>query len=261
MANEYIFQVDVDDDKGKPFGPVNKENLDIARFIYDFSEWLDESETVGQIDHVAIATAPPPPPQPPWQVDYPLDNTSATAPPPDVYPLTIVDVAIPCMEGLGVEIKVNAGTPGLTYVLSFAMTGTTSHRRRQVDTLVTIDWPLNPALVTPGDVTPTWTVPLIVGGSTALPLGFAGRVYIENDTTAPIQITLPPTPDIGQVVSTLDVFQNAAQYPVTFVGDGVDPINASSGDDFVSAISGDDLNFEWTGSFWALGSNKYLFLG
>ena len=268
MAHEYYFAVNTDDDKGIPFGPVNKDNMDISRLIIDFACWLDPSESITLLEHLLIK-AEPPALIPPWQANYPLDETSAIVYPVDTYPLTFYRNNI-IHEGKAVVLDMAAGTPGLTYVVSFVAQAGVSLRKREVDTLLTIDRPFNPLMVALGESIPTYEYPLFITMSTALPLGFAGRVYINNLQSAPITVTLPPSPLLGDVVSILDYGETATPYPVTFIGAfgseafsipsvSLDPCGPA--EFFVSNISGDDLTFEWTGAYWAIGTNLYPIQG
>jgi len=260
VGKEYSFTVDDDDDKGQAFGPVSKENIDIARFLIDFSCWLDTSETIAEIDYLMTAVQQPPQTLPPWQADYPLDTAVPATPPDDLYPLTLVSQEI-STNGLQVILKFSAGTPGLAYVVSFAARTSVSGRRRQVDILLAIDQPLNPAMVSPGDVPAgtSPTAPLVIGGTTALPLGFNGRVYVENASGGPITVTLPPSPTQGQLLSIVDINGNADANPITFKGNVSDLIYGAN--TFVTDLPYDDIRFEWTGSHWIMLAQHYGFLG
>lgn len=254
---EYSFSVDVDDDKGQPFGPVNKENMDLARFLIDFSCWLDTGESISKIEHLMIL-ANPPQTVPPWQQDYPLDQTSSTEVPVDSFPLLPWDQSINA-DGKSVRMAFTAGTPGLTYAVSFTCTGAVSQRRREVDILLVIDLPLNPGMVSPGDLPdPEAAGPTIINVSTALPLGFTGRLYVENTSGAPIQITLPPSPSLGDIISPVDIARNFVTFPCTYKGSVADLIYADN--TFLTTISGDDLSFEWAGDHWIVLTNRYGFI-
>lgn len=259
---EYYFSVDVDDDKGVPFGPVNKDNMDVSRLIVDFSCWLDPSESITELAHLMIL-AEPPASVPPWRSNYPLDETTIVTVPVDAYPLAFVRNQV-IHSGKAVALDMGGGTPGLTYVVSFVATAGVSRRRREVDILLVIDQPLNPGMValSPG-VTPVYVYPLVINMTTALPFGLNGRVYIDNTTGAPITVTLPPSPLMGDVVCFLDIGFTNGTYPVTFIGAfGSENILHPSGiTEFVSTFAGDDLCFEWTGTFWAVASKHYGFLG
>jgi hypothetical protein len=61
------------------------------------------------------------------------------------------------------------------------------------------------------------SVPISVTSSTVLPFGAAGDVSIANGTAAPVTVTLPPTPTMGQALKFKDTAGNAGTYPVTIV--------------------------------------------
>lgn len=62
---------------------------------------------------------------------------------------------------------------------------------------------------------------IVVGVTTALPAGYAGFVRAENQTSAPITITLPPAPTMGQEITIKDCSGNASLYPITINGGSV----------------------------------------
>lgn len=253
----------VESDTTQPFGPISKENLDITRLNFDFTCWLEDQEdattepisaviypVIGVESNLGKV----------WQADYPLDGAPGPPPPiSDDFPLTVQSVEI--SEGAKeVNVRVSAGTPGLTYIVSVVVSSATTKRRKQVDALVYVEDPLNPnlvALAAPDitDVSP----PLTISGSYVLPLGFAGRIYIENSSGAPITLTLPPTPTEYQRVAPVDINGNAATYPVTVVGATGDLIYGGSS--FVMDMNYDDLIFEYDGSHWIILASKYGFLG
>jgi hypothetical protein len=255
MAHEYYFVVNTDDDKGVPFGPVNKDNMDVSRLIVDFTCWLDPNETITQIAHMMIGaglcstanvgfgT---------WQSDYPLDcahlSTSTTTPPVDTYPLIFARTSV-FSAGKMVEIDVSGGTPGLTYAVSFTVTAGVSFRRRVIDICVAIDQPINPAMVGLGDVYPSFDFPLVVNSSTTLPYGFTGIVLVEI-AEDPITITLPTSPIMGHEIRIKDVFGNAASFHIT-----VNTVDGSLIDDtatYTIAFGFGNLGIVWTGSRWSI---------
>jgi hypothetical protein len=59
--------------------------------------------------------------------------------------------------------------------------------------------------------------PIAIPGSGALPVGSAGDVSIANITAAPITITLPPSPTLGQALKFKDTAGNAGTYTITLV--------------------------------------------
>jgi chitinase len=88
---------------------------------------------------------------------------------------------------------------------------------------------------------------MVVNFTQALPSGYRGFVRVENNTNAPIAITLPASPVAGQYVTLKDCYGNAGTYPVTIIGGGPSIEGAVS-----LAIS---FNYGWvdlmfTGSQW-----------
>ena len=219
--HEYYFSLDTDDDKGTPFGPVNKENLDISRLIVDMSCWLDPSESIIRLEHMMIYANPPSSVHH-WQSDYPLNGCgySSGGYTSDTYPLDFVRQSV-IHGGKVAAIDVAAGTPGFVYAVSFTATAGVSLRRRLVDILMEIDIPLNPTMVALSDAPPpSFIYPLVVTASTTLPYGFYGKIYVENSTGAPITITLPPSPTTGQNLVIKDTLGNAGTHAITVMGNG-----------------------------------------
>jgi len=75
-------------------------------------------------------------------------------------------------------------------------------------------------------MTNAWTIvapasspaaPITVSGSTVLPIGSAGDVSINNIVGAPIAITLPSTPALGQALKFKDTAGNAGTYAITLL--------------------------------------------
>jgi hypothetical protein len=250
-------------DNLEPYGPVGKENLDVIRLVFDFSCWVDTNENLGQIDFPTISLLPPSSASANWRQDYPPDDTTTdSAPPDDTYPLKVVSEAITGTPGTTVEIKVNAGTPDLSYVVSFVVVGSSTRRRKQVDTIVNIEHPVNPLMVGPGDLDPDVVPPIIITGTTALPMGFDGWVFLSNTgNTDSIVITMPPNPILGQMLGFIDTLGKDEAHPVTFRGDGDVPIDGDGSLAFVSSISFDVLRFSWGGANWHVESMRYGFLG
>jgi hypothetical protein len=261
VNKDYRFTVFPDD--LTPYGPIGKENLDVIRMTYDFSCYLETDEVVQEVQFPTIAVAPSTTPvNQNWRTDYRPDcpPPAATEIPPDTYPLKVVSEAI-ADAGKSIQVKVNAGTPGLTYVLGFVTVGGTTLRRKQVDTLIWIDQPLNPMMIGPGDLNPDVVPPVIISDSTALPMGFDGVVILQNATTSNIVITLPPNPILGQMVEFIDAYGTDGTYPVTFRGDGDVPIDGDGRLVFVSSINYDCLRWKWTGANWHLMATRFDFLG
>lgn len=263
MADDTDYEFSVESDTTQAFGPVFKENLDITRIIFDFSCWLSDvddatSEPISAVIYPIIGlesntTFPP------YQVDYPLNLNTVSPALTDDYPLTVQSVSI-THSATEIEVRLSAGTPGLTYVVSVVASAATTKRRKQVDCLVTVEPPLNPNLLSQAspdisDMSPPIT---ISGGDTTLPMGFNGRLYIENQSNAPITITLPVTPVEGQRVAPVDLLGNAQTYPITFIGAAGDNIYSSVS--FTSDVNYDDLIFEYVGDHWIILSSRYSFL-
>ena len=247
-----------------PLGPVEKENLDVIRLIYDWSCWCDTGEHLAQIDFPTIQALPPGASPTNWRQDYPPDTASDT-PPTDDYPLRIlseaITTAITGSPATTVEIKVIAGTPGLSYVMSYVVTSNTSRRRKQIDTVVTIQQPLNTLMVGPGDLDPDTLPPIVVTGGVALPMGFDGLVILTNNaSTTDIVITLPPNPEMGQRVKFIDALGTDQAFPVTFRADGDAIMDGDGTTNFVSTINYDVLEWTWTGSNWHLDAQRFNFL-
>jgi hypothetical protein len=244
-----------------PLGPVGKENLDVIRIIYDWSCWVDTNEHLAQIDFPTIQALPYAASTIHWRQDYPPDTQAADTQPPDTYPLRVLSEAITGSPGNVAEIKLVAGTPGFSYVLSYVVTGSTTQRRKQIDTLINIEQPLNTAMVGPGDIDPNTLPPISITGSTALPMGFDGWVVFSNTGNDPaVVITLPPNPSLGQMVGFIDVLGKDGAYPVTFRADGDAVMDGDGTTNFVSTINYDVLQWTWTGSNWHLRPNRFNFL-
>lgn len=214
-AGDYRF--DIFPNTTQPFGPVVKENLDITLLIFDFTCWLNEGETISWVPQPVVAlegnTLVPP-----WQNDYPLDNTSVTGPPNDDYPLVVLSTAI-TNGSTGLEVRISAGTPGLNYVVSVIVNSTVSERRKQVDCLVTVDQLINSNVIsqsTPGSIENI----IVIGGNTTIPIGFIGFALVENNTSAPITVTMPVDHPSGKRITVKDAIGNAGTYPITISGGG-----------------------------------------
>lgn len=61
---------------------------------------------------------------------------------------------------------------------------------------------------------------MVVSATMSLPAGYSGFVRVENSTSAPVTITLPPSPVGGQEITLKDCYGNASTYPVTITGGG-----------------------------------------
>lgn len=250
-GKDWFFTVMADDTAA--YGPATKQNLDIIRLVFDFSCWLD-NEGIGATTYPQIKVEPLLP-VPPWQNDYPLDNTSVTEPVEDLYPLMVIAEAVTGLSSK-LEIRVGSGTPGATYVVSAIVRGATTMRRKQVDCLVTVETPLNESMVGEVDITPEELAPpLVVGGSATIPVNYHGRVYIENGTGYPITITLPASPFVLQRIEPVDILGTFGTAPCYFVGA---PANLIDGETyFYTDTPHDDLIFEWTGAQWIILTSRF----
>jgi len=79
---------------------------------------------------------------------------------------------------------------------------------------------------------------LVVAASTVLPAGFTGTVLVEQ--SAPLTITLPSSPVIGQAVTVKDSLGQAATYAISVVG-------------VIEGVAGVTLDFPygWVSLVWA----------
>lgn len=256
VAKDYDFTVFPSD--LEPYGVVGKENLDIIRLTYDFSCYLETGETVQSIEFPTIKSVSVDVAQN-WRQDFPVECVTPEVLE-DIYPLIVVSEAI-TNAGHSVEIRVNAGTPLFTYVLSFIAVASVTRRRKQVDTLITIEQPVNSAMLGPGQINPDIVPPLVITDTTALPMGFDGLVILQNANNSGIVVTLPPNPQLGQMLEFIDAYGKDGAYPVTFRGDGDVPIDGDGSLAFVSSISYDCLRWKWVGANWHLMATRFDFLG
>jgi hypothetical protein len=89
--------------------------------------------------------------------------------------------------------------------------------------------------------------PIQVGGSTVLPVGSAGDVSINNIAAAPITITLPASPTLGQALMFKDAAGNAGTYPITIVS-AAGSIDGNASYQLMSNYMSVELY--WMGSQW-----------
>jgi len=252
----------VEDCDMEPFGPVRKENLDVIRLIYDFTCFLDGGETIAEIMFPVISPVTATQDSRGWQTDYPLSSVDTPAVlPPDDYTLVVVSEAV-TGAGYQIEVRLTAGTPGYLYVMSFVAVGATTRRRKQIDTLVQIDIPVNPSMRGPGTINPDIVPPIVINGSVALPVGFNGLLILENvSNSTSLVVTLPPTPTLGQVVEFIDALGKDGLYPVTFRADGDGPLDGDNSTVFVSITAFEAIRFVWVGANWHLESLRFGFIG
>jgi ABC-type long-subunit fatty acid transport system fused permease/ATPase subunit len=116
-------------------GRVTKDSADVRRFTVDFSQWLDAGETISALTTPVIV------------IELTASWTNGTyistppIPPTDTTPLVIISSAI-LITGLQVQVLCGVGTPGLTYKITFVVTGASSGRQKQIDVLVTVRQPV-----------------------------------------------------------------------------------------------------------------------
>lgn len=106
-----------------------KENPDRSRVVVDFLDWLDPGEGVSATTTPVItvdATGG-------WSCSDPALNPA----PADTTPLTLVSVTMMDATTKAV-LLLDAGTPGLTYLVSFVATGGTSGRKQAIEVRMTI---------------------------------------------------------------------------------------------------------------------------
>lgn len=91
----------------------------------------------------------------------------------------------------------------------------------QVFTAIGLSWVWDGAKWTTG-TTGTGSAPpmMVVNHTQALPADYRGFVRVENNTNAPITITLPASPVASQAIELVDCYGNAGTYPITITGNG-----------------------------------------
>lgn len=226
-------------------GRIRKDTAEVARYTVDLSGWLDTDEVIGSLsrfslvvdDEVELATA--------WQVDYPFDTTTAASAVVDTTPLVLTGATI--TNGTQANILVGAGTPALTYIVSYIATGSTSGRQKQIDFHVTINDMTNENMVSSLDATPVTSV-TAVSGSTDLAVGTTGSVFVDNATAGAITVTLPTSPSTGQSIKIVDSGRNAATYAITI--DTADGSTINGTTSHVFSVNGQSAEFEWDGTQW-----------
>jgi hypothetical protein len=186
---DYNYEIDAQDLQPQM---ARKEHLDRLRLIYDFTPYLDTGEVISRIIRATVQTVPPGASVPSawtnsanWRQDYPLEcpMSLATVPPgslpEDTYPLVVVAQALTA-DGKGVDIWVDDGTPGFTYVMSFLAVALMSNREKQVDTLITIEVPINSLMV--GPMTAAAPGDYVTGTGAVLPLTDSTAANIASIT-------------------------------------------------------------------------------
>lgn len=113
-------------------GRLTKDSAEVRRVTVDFSLWCDTSEVISAVSTPAIVIEP-----------FAVRNLPAGVPiftPPDTTPLTLYSAVL--ISAQQVQLMLQAGTPGLTYKLTFLATGSTSLRQHQCDLLITVRGPI-----------------------------------------------------------------------------------------------------------------------
>lgn len=118
-------------------GRITKDSADVRRVTVDFitNGWLDTNEQISTITTPVIVVEQ----NAVWQVGAYI----ATPPPSpvDTTPMTLVSAFI-VSGNQKVQLMLTAGTPGLTYKVTFVATTATSLRQKQIDLIVTIREPV-----------------------------------------------------------------------------------------------------------------------
>lgn len=111
-------------------GQLTKDSADETRVTVDFTSWLDNAEVITGATMPVVV------------VEQTTTCLGTTPPPPvDTTPLLVASTTV-VGAGLQVQMLLTAGTPGLTYKITFVASGSTSSRQKQVDILVSVRPPL-----------------------------------------------------------------------------------------------------------------------
>lgn len=92
------------------------------------------------------------------------------------------------------------------------------------------------------------------GATTVIVTAVSGlSIYVIN-TTAPVAVTLPPTPATGQIVVIQDGGQNADANNITINGNGNQINIPQSGlsNSYVVGANGTDVWLNWNGTSWGV---------
>lgn len=224
---------------------ITKQTAEVARFVADLSDWLDEDEVIGSLTRFSLQTAPTVPIATAWQVDYPFDPTADDSAPDDDTPLILTGSSIP--GGTQASLLLGAGTPGLNYVVSCIATGSTSGRQKEIDFYVSVSEMVNDEMISSLDPTPTVSF-TTVAGTVALALGTTGTVFVSNAAAADITITLPPSPVLGQELKLVDAAGNAGTYVVNIIGDSGALISNAAEYEF--RVNYQAVELTWNGTQW-----------
>lgn len=215
-------------------GRLTKDQADVRRVTVDFTQWLDAGETVVSATVPVIDVRQ----QASWS-----DGPYIANPPPvvsDTTPLTLLSEAV-VNGNTGVQLFLQAGTPSLTYVVSFIATGG-SGRQKEIDILVYVRVPPGTEPAAPGSVTGALQVQ-----TSSFSLTTNASVYLCDTTLGAITATMPPAPTGGDTYTIKDVSGTAATNPITVNG-GVYGIEG--GTSVVIADAYGFVNLLFTGSKW-----------
>jgi len=213
-----------------PLGTLAKLPVDYREAAFDFACWLAEGESVTSIQQYGITANPQVPDNicadskaGSWSIAFTcstgsvVSHTHAATPLTDTTPLLVVGANV-APNGKQATILLGDGTAGITYGVGFLAIVAPTPRRKVINFLVCVDTPL----VTISSV-PTLPVPppfQTVTGSTNLPVGTTGSVFVNNTTNTAITITLPPLPTINQNLVIKDIAGNAGTYNITIIASG-----------------------------------------
>ena len=91
--------------------------------------------------------------------------------------------------------------------------------------------------------------PITINNSYNLPSGASSAVLVDNTSSAPVTVTLPPSPVSGQLVIIKDVSGTAFTYPIT-----VSPVTGTI-DGFPTFILSNNyqsVTFYYNGTSWSI---------
>lgn len=110
-------------------GRSAKENPDRARVVVDFLDWLDPGEGVSATTTPAITVD--------VAGSWSCSNPGSGPAPADTTPLALVSLTMMDATTKAV-LLLDAGTPGLVYLISFVATGGTSGRKQAIEIRMTV---------------------------------------------------------------------------------------------------------------------------
>lgn len=213
----------------------------MAKVRFDFGAWLDKGANIVMASAIAIEVSPDVAGAA-WQLDYPLCGCvqPSTDPVPDDNP---IQPEIELIDEKTVALLLAAGTPELTYLVSFLATAGPDFRRKEVGLLMSC-YALRPFVPSTAPPPPPVTT---VGGNVTLPEGTQGTINISNTTGAEITIRLPSSPLVDQSLKFKDVAGNAGDHPIHIVASG-STIDNYPEYQLVSAFM--SIEIYWMGTQW-----------